>query len=93
MNMQKNRKKIEPATILKWDDKVVQLWFKHSKNERLCENERELYLWLAISRNNIYRTIIRNGRIVLMFWKNDTKAKTTSNQAIKLNPSSSIGYG
>jgi dsDNA-binding SOS-regulon protein len=54
--MQRNSKNIDLASILKWEDKVVQLWFKHSKNELLSENERELYFWLATNRNSIHRT-------------------------------------
>ena len=77
--MRKNNRRIEPGSTLKWDDKIVQVWFKHSKNERLSESERELYLWLAIFRNNIYRAVLHNRRSSLMFWKNDIKTKTTSN--------------
>ena len=59
--------------MLKWDSKIVKLWFKHSKNKKLSRSERELYLWLAINRNNIHRVIIHNGDRVLMFYntKND----------------------
>ena len=89
--MQKNNKRIGPVSILKWDDKIVQVWFYKSKDEKLSESERELYFWLAIFRNNIYRLITHNGRSSFMFWKNDIETKTTSNQTIKFYPSSPIG--
>lgn len=73
--MLNNNKKIGPDSILKWDDKIVQLWFKHSKNEQISESERELYLWLAINRNSIYHTFWYKFR----FGKNDIKTKITNN--------------
>jgi hypothetical protein len=76
--MLKNNKRIEPGSSLKWDDKIVQVWFKHSKNEILSENERELYFWLATNRYNIFKISLGWRNIQFMFW-HDTKAKTTSN--------------
>jgi hypothetical protein len=54
------------------------VWFKHSKNEKLSESERELYFWLATNRYNIFKIGLGWRNIQFMFW-HDTKAKTTSN--------------
>lgn len=84
--MKKNNKNFAPASILKWEDKIVQVLFQQCKNERLSENERDLYFWLAVNRNNIHKLIIRRGYRVLMFYKNDTETKTPNNKTIWFRP-------
>jgi hypothetical protein len=85
--MKRNSKNFAPASILKWEDKIVQIWFHHSKNEKLSENERDLYFWLAVNRNSIMKVHTHSRYIwTLMFYKNDTETKTPNNKTIWFRP-------
>lgn len=85
--MQRNNKNFDPASILKWEDKIVQTLFQQCKNERLSENERDLYFWLAINRNNIMKVHTYSRYIwTLMFYKNDIETKTPNNKTIWFYP-------